>query len=453
MSTARRKRVRRDPVDVLVPPTTLSHGSSGGEGATRPLRGEPRAVFLSEAGALLAASLDYETTLQRVADLVVPALADACVIDLVQSDDTLRHVAVAHDAATTELLRGVQDARRDLSPAEPVARVLREGAALLIPHVPGRLLRRIARNEQHLSALRTVAPRSLAVVPLRARGRTLGSMSLILSRDGERYGPEDLALAEELAMRVALAVDNARLYAQAQQASRSRDDILGIVSHDLRNPLGVVIMGTQTLLEERIRDEQQREYLELIRRAAERMQRLIEDLLQVTFLESGRLQLQVSAQSPAVLADDVVRAFDMEAAGRSIRLESEVPPDLPSVLADRDRVLQLFTNLVDNALKFTPPGGRIVLSASRSTEDVEFSISDTGPGLPADELPHLFDRFWQARRSRIAGVGLGLAIARGIVEAHGGLISAGGAEGGGAVFRFTLPTAAGGTVASPGTAR
>jgi signal transduction histidine kinase len=266
------------------------------------------------------------------------------------------------------------------------------------------------------------------------------------STAADRFGERESELAQSLAARAALAVDNARLYRAAQEAVRTRDDVLAVVSHDLGNPLSAIRIGTSLLL--RAMSEEERgtggwQHLEAIRASTLQMERLIRDLLEVKRIEAGHLALQRRAVAPRALLSELREQFAAVAGEREITLEHELDETLPDVFADRDRTKQALSNLIGNALRFTPPGGRIVLEARAADHEVRFGVRDTGPGIPRDEAAHVFERFWQGRRDGQTGVGLGLAIARGIVQAHGGRIWVDSESGGGAHLLFTLPAFSG----------
>jgi signal transduction histidine kinase len=237
--------------------------------------------------------------------------------------------------------------------------------------------------------------------------------------------------------------ENIRLVGEAQEALRAREDLLAIVSHDLRNPLGVVLASSALLLKSNLppdKQERARRQVEAIQRAGNRMNRLIRDLLDFASIQAGRLSVSVRPQDVGAMVSEVLEVMEPLAAPKSLRLVAEVAPDL-AIRCDHDRVIQLFSNLVGNAVKFTPDGGTITVRAVRDGDIVRFSVVDTGPGISADELPHVFDRYYQAQRKNRDGIGLGLSIARGIVEAHGGRIWVESEEGKGCTFFFTLAPA------------
>ena len=230
-----------------------------------------------------------------------------------------------------------------------------------------------------------------------------------------------------------------RLYDDAQKVIDAREEILRIVAHDLRNPLNTIHMATSLLIEEPGPETARVSQLRIIQRSGERMNRLIQDLLSVTTIEAGRLSIAARKMPVAELFREASDMLEPIAREKSITFVANAADDLPPVRADAARVLQVISNLVGNAVKFTPAGGSITLSATRSEGRVVCSVTDTGPGIPPAQIPRLFGKFWQAKRGDGRGVGLGLAIARGIVEAHGGTIDVKSEVGRGSVFSFALP--------------
>ena len=225
----------------------------------------------------------------------------------------------------------------------------------------------------------------------------------------------------------------------AQDASRAREEMLAVVAHDLRNPLSLVMMTTQLIDDTNPSGERRAQLLGVIQRAAQRMNRLIEDLLEVVRQDSGQMQLDVKDVSVASLIEQTAEMFQAAAMEKDVSLEVEACPPELVVRADADRIMQVLSNIVGNALKFVPRGGHIVLKCDARDDEAVFSIADSGPGIAREDLDRLFDKFWQRRRSDRRGVGLGLAIAKGIIEAHGGRIWAESSVGAGTTFHFTLP--------------
>ena len=230
-----------------------------------------------------------------------------------------------------------------------------------------------------------------------------------------------------------------RRYEEARQAVEAREQVLKIVSHDLRNPLHTIAMSTELLLEGGGSEEQRKRQIGIVRRAGERMNRLVKDLLDVAKLESGRLSIQPRPTAVAPILSEALDMLRPLASEKSLSLEAEVADGLPCLEADAGRIVQLLSNLVGNAVKFTPAGGRIIMRARGAGPLVQLSVADTGPGIPAQQLPHIFGRFWQADPTDRRGIGLGLTISKAIVEAHGGRIWAESRIGEGTTFHFTLP--------------
>ena len=256
------------------------------------------------------------------------------------------------------------------------------------------------------------------------------------------------ALAESLREKYeALAAENATLYQRAQQAVRVREEILAIVSHDLRNPLGTILFTTAAMAKRSVPEERRRGLplaVGRIKRAADRMLHLIEDLLDFANIETGRLAITLAPEDPGALIDETLASFESAAQEKHLLLTATVAPGLPPISCDRDRILQVLSNLVGNATKATPEGGHITLRVDARGDEVLFSVSDDGPGIAEPDLAHLFERYWRSGEARYKGSGLGLAIAKGVVTAHGGRIWVQSEPARGATFLFTVPAAKGG---------
>ncbi|MEX1183180.1 MAG: HAMP domain-containing sensor histidine kinase [Gemmatimonadota bacterium] len=226
----------------------------------------------------------------------------------------------------------------------------------------------------------------------------------------------------------------------ARRALQARDRILGTVAHDLRNPLNTIIMSAGLLKDLHLSEEQQRHQIEVILSSGRHMNRLIQDLLDVARVEGEHLKLNRELQAPSQLVREAVALNEARAAARSIDLRVGPCDRGVRISADRDRLLQVLSNLIDNAVKFSPEGCTVEVRAEAMESAMRFSVIDTGAGIPADDIAHLFESFWQGTRTSIEGAGLGLAIARGIVEAHGGDIGVDSTPGSGSTFFFTVPT-------------
>jgi len=407
-------------------------------------RAEQSQRFLAEASETLASSLGVQDTMRSVARLAVPMLGDAAIVTA-YPDGEFQGVAVAHvDPFQASVLeQGLEDHRLDSHWSPLAAEVIRTGKPLFIPDsaaADSSLAIKLAQTGRIFSDGSVAAA---VCLPLIARGQLLGVMEIYTRR--RTLDADDMILAEDMSRHAALALDNARLHEQVTLGSRARDDIIGIVSHDLRNPVNAVRMLTGAILgaeRESPLPQDVVEYSAIIRQASEQMDALIRDLLDVTRIEAGRLNVEAYATDIANLLSDALLTLDPVAKAKSIELALTTEELLPLVEADRERIRQALSNLIGNSVKFSPAGSTIRLTAARVDGEVVVSVSDRGPGMSADQLAHAFDRFWQSRRTDREGAGLGLTITRGIIEAHGGRIWAESEIGEGSTFHFTLPLAA-----------
>jgi PAS domain S-box-containing protein len=401
-----------------------------------------RASFLAEASRVLAASLDYEATLRSVARVAIPYLADYVLVDVLEPRGRLRRLAAAHpDPIVEEHLAG----RNLPTPGDGGAldSVIERGEPTLIRDVSDDWLAARGADAEHLGARSGTAPTSLMLVPLRARGRTLGVVSFALANGKRRYTLADLTLAEDLAQRAALAADNARLYREAQDASRAKDEFLAVLSHELRTPLTPVLGWVRILKSGTLAPEATARALDTVERNTRLQAQLVEDLLDVSRIIAGKLSLDLRPVALGPIVDGVIESTAAAAAAKSIVVNRHVDPDLPRIEADANRLQQVLANLLSNALKFTPVGGRVDVAAVRVADKVRLAVADSGDGLAPDVAPHIFDRFRQADSTitrQYGGLGLGLSIVRHIVERHGGTVDASSEGiGRGATFTVTLP--------------
>ena len=405
---------------------------------------EDRARFLAEAGAELSASLDYDATLSAVVRLAVPRLADYSITRVREEDGRLRLVGVAHarperEAIVRELVERFPPGSRATTALD---RVLATGEAELVPSLTAADRALLAPDPPERELLETLAPRSYVLAALRARGRVVGTVALLFAESGRSYTPRDLATIQALADRAGVAVDNARLYAAAREATRARDDTLRVVAHDLGNALSAARLHAglcARLLAEDGEAAAAREHARQIADLMTQLQRLREDLLDAASLEAGALPLRFAPVDAAELVEEALEQIAPLAAEKGIEVASEVADDLPVVAGDMKRLLQAVGNLLGNAVKFTPPGGTVTVRAQRVDGAVGVTVADTGPGIAPEHLAHVFDRFWRAPGTGGTGSGLGLAIAKGLVDAHRGHLEVESRPGEGTAFRLTIP--------------
>ena len=396
-------------------------------------REERHAAFVAAAGQELARTLDFAQAVRSLAKLFVPNLAEICAIDIAEGEGRLCRRAVAHrdPGREAELIKHVNAPLREVP--EAIVHIMSEREARVVMDSSPLMAYLLGRPAQER--------RSILVVPLLTRGQTVGVVTLA-APDGKVFTRDDVSIAGELARHGSMAIDNARLYMESQQALRAREEVLAIVSQDLRNPLNAITLASSLLKSSEAISGEDREQLDILDLSARRMRALIEDLLDVTRLEGGkRLPIEPAPIGVQSLLDETHELFKAQAASRSITLRCLAGDDIPEVYADHNRVLQVLSNLVGNAMKFTLVGGTITLQAERRDGNVLFTVSDTGPGIPRENLDDIFNPYWQGKRAERLGAGLGLPIAKGIVESHRGEIWVESQQGTGTRFFFTLPLA------------
>ena len=404
-------------------------------------RTEARLVLLASASKMLATSLDVESSILEVLRAILPSCADIGMIDLVHHGETRRFEArrEATEPAGVETARSVRPAL-SLRPDSPQTRVLESGKPILLSRCDSSSLAG-SDGLDHEPSIQSSGAKSLLYVPLSSRGMTLGVLTLISLDENRLFFGADLLFATDLASRVATAVDNARLYREARDAVRGREDVLSFVAHDLRTFLFGSRLAVDILLRSVRPVERRRGWQELerVQRLNAQMARMIEDLLDVSSLDSGRLSLKLSQWQAKDLLSQAVEALSATASAGGIAFAVDAADALGTVCCDAARVMQIFGNIVGNAVKFTPKGGAITISASSAGEQVQFAVHDTGPGIAPELLDHLFERYWQAEEGAQKGRGLGLYIAKHLVEAQGGRIWVESRLGAGTTLFFTLP--------------
>jgi len=405
------------------------------EAATR------RAKFLAEASEALASSLDYEVTLDAVTRLAVPTFADWCFVRLVDEGQAPARLQAAHadprEATVADRLRELVPAL-DVRGVAPALEMLGGGQSLLLAEISPAWL-------ETARLLQELAPRSAMIVPLVARSRNIGTLMFVSSSADRRYGAADLTLAEDLAHRAALAVDNARLYQEAQRANRAKDEFVATLSHELRTPLTAMLGWTMMLKSGRLNTDEFGEALTNIERNTRAQTRLIDELLDVSRIVAGKLDIDKQPVDLAAVVRQAVESVRRDADAKSIRLRCFADTPL-SVLGDAGRLEQVVVNLVANAVKFTPPHGHVDVTLDRHQASARLVVIDTGHGIDPEMLPHIFERFRQADGTttrKHAGLGLGLAIVQYLVDLHGGTVHAhSGGAGAGATFTVLLPVLA-----------
>ncbi|GAA6616594.1 response regulator [Scytonema sp. NUACC26] len=407
---------------------------------------ERRSTFLSEASCLLTSSLDYRTTLTSVASIAVPTLADWCFVDIIEKNLTVftEPIIVASDPEKAALIRELR--QRYPPPADAdfgAPKVLRTGEPEIVSEIPDSLLLSVAQDERHLNLLRQLEAKSYMLVPLIAGQRKLGTITFASAQPERRYQKADLAMAIELAQRAAIAIDNARLYQEAWEANRIKDEFLAIVSHELRTPLNSILGWAKMLRQRNLSEVTATKAIETIERNAKLQKQLIEDILDVSRIVQGKIRLNLCPLNLISVINAVVESIRPIAQAKAIQFQSVLDSNVGQVTGDFDRMQQVVWNLLSNAVKFTPFGGQVEIRLEQVNSMAQITISDTGAGISADFLPYVFERFRQADATTTranGGLGLGLAIVRHLVEMHNGTVfAASDGEGLGATFTVQIP--------------
>jgi PAS domain S-box-containing protein len=396
---------------------------------TQRKRSDQTARFLADASAALAVLVDFDSTLQKVASLAVPSFADWATVDLAEADGSLRRVSVSHvDPAKVQLAHEVH--RR--FPPEPHApqgvwAILCTGRSEIVPVITDELLVQSIKDDELLRIMRELGLKSYIGVPLTVRGRTLGVITFINAESGHQYDETDLAVAEDLAGRAAIAIENAQLYQELRQADQRKDEFLATLAHELRNPLAPIRNGLQVLRLAGGGGEMANEVRTMMERQLDQMVRLVDDLLDVSRITRDKLELrkeQVTLASVLQSAVETSRPL-IDQSGHTFSLT--LPPTPVYLEADLTRLAQVFSNLINNSAKYTMPGGRIAVSGEVAQGEVLVRVRDNGLGIPVDALPRIFDMFSQVDRNMEraqGGLGIGLTLVRRLIEMHDGTVEA-----------------------------
>lgn len=414
---------------------------------TQQKRNEENSAFLIEATATLSLSLHYEQTFSSLAKLAVKSLADWCAIDVVEEGKTPRSVALAHpNPEKLEIANQIQQ-KYPVNWEAPLgaANVLRTGKSELYTNISDELLEKATQNAEHLAMVQKLGMKSAMVVPLKARDRIFGVITFILSQPSRQYTRDDLMVAEELAQRAAIAIDNAKLYQEAQEAIRARDEFFSIASHELKTP----ITSLKLLLQMNQRGvnpttgtvppvEKLAKMLTTSLKHVDQLTHLVDDLLDVVKIRTGKFSFNFEPLNISDLVKELVERYSSAVAAAKCELELSIEPMIVG-LWDRTRIEQVVVNLLSNAVKYAP-GAPVKIKVNREGETARIVVQDLGPGIPAELQAKIFDRFERAIVSRkVAGLGLGLFIAKQIVESHNGTIQIKSDQGNGSTFIIDLP--------------
>ena len=408
-------------------------------------RAEQTAQFLADASAALAVLVDFDSTLQKVASLSVPHFADWASVDVLESDGTLRRVAVAHVNPAKVQLGHDLHRRFPPAPTAPngVWNILRTGKAEIVPEISDDLLMASVKDNELLGIMREIGLKSYIGVPITVRGKTLGVLTFIVAESAHIYDDTDLAVAKDLASRVAIAIENTQLYRELRDADIRKDEFLATLAHELRNPLAPIRNGLQVMRLSGSEMGDLAEVRSMMERQLNQMIRLVDDLLDVSRITRDKLDLKKQRVELAAVVRSAVETSRplIEQAEHTISVT--LPPTPIYLDADLTRLAQVFSNLLNNSAKYTQPGGRIWLVAEDFENEVAVKVRDNGLGIPTESLPQIFQMFSQVDRNMEmaqGGLGIGLTLVRRLVEMHGGTVEAhSDGPGHGSEFTVRLP--------------
>jgi signal transduction histidine kinase/response regulator RpfG family c-di-GMP phosphodiesterase len=414
---------------------------------------QERFAFLADASNVLASSLEHEETFRNLAALLVPRVADFCIVLAAEEDGGMRRVAVAHrdPSGDPKLQKLIAQFPASTAAEKGGAHVLKTGKSQMVCDVHDGQLREVLHDKADRELIRSLAARSFVAVPLRAHDTVLGAIVMINTGSGRTCGSEELSLAEELAHRAAIALDNADLYksaqkarAESERANRAKDSFLAMLSHELRTPLTPVLTSVLALEQADDLPAELRASLQMIRRNVELEARLIDDLLDLTRISKGKVQLSFEEVNAHSLLQNALEICQADIEKKRLNLRTEFAAKKVSLEADPARLLQIFWNLIKNAVKFTPEGGRLEIRTENVDGQLRVEVSDSGIGIDAETLPKIFNAFEQGERSQFGGLGLGLAISKALVETHHGQLTAtSGGRGQGTTFTAVFPVGEG----------
>jgi signal transduction histidine kinase len=405
-----------------------------------------RMRFLLETSTVLSASLEYNATMSALARLCVSRMADWAVVYGLTNEGQPHRLAVAHrDESFGPLTRELKAIPIPASGAHPVLEVLKTRRARVVANVTDDVLAQMTATPRELEIVRQLGVSSFMLVPMVARGRPLGALAFVCSQDDRPFVGGDVALAEDVARRAALAVENAQLYAEAQRANQSKTDFLAIVSHDLRTPLTAII-GYAELLEMGVPEpipEASRERVSRIRTSARHQLYLLNELLAFARLEGGNEKVQPTQLDAREVVRDVAEVVEQLAKERGLDFEVETPEAAVTITSDPDKLRQILLNLASNAVRYTERG-KVRVALRHAVDELLLEVSDTGNGISKEHMNRIFEPFWQVdptQRAHGGGTGLGLSVVKRLCELLGGVITVESEPGAGSTFVVRLRTA------------
>lgn len=398
--------------------------------------------YLAEASRVLSSSLDYKTTLSAIASLAVPHIGDWCSIEILGEKGEIEQVAVAHkDPKKVKWAKAIRKSDPiDMNAPSGVANVIRTGKPELYRSIPDEMLVKVARDEKHLKLMRSIGFKSVIVVPLSIQTKPIGAITLVTTETNRNYNAADLAMAEELATRASVAIENARLYKGSQDAITLRDDFISVASHELKTPVTSVKMFTQVLKKhsEQIGDTKAVTALSKMDKQINKLTELIYDLLNVSKIQAGRMEFREEWFDFDKGVKELVDILQQSESKHTIKVLGSTKK---KVLGDEERIGQVINNLVSNAVKYSPKADKVIIRLKSDKNNVYVAVEDFGIGMHNDHLNRIFERFYRVYDTTdktFPGLGIGLYISSEIVKRHGGKLSVESNVGKGSTFYFSI---------------
>lgn len=441
-----RKNGTEFPVDISLSPLTTEKGISVAafiRDLSDRKRSDAQQKFLAESSKVLIQELDIDTSLQKMVNLITPFMADFCIIfDFNKKNLRVKATSHSNPARQQDLLMAAHGLFTNPAtcPYSPDSSPDNQKPVLL-PTVTEHFLKTLAQHEDHFKLLKSLNPRSIMMFPLVVKNKIIGILFFVMSDSGRSYTDSDLGFTELIALRIQIALERIMLYNEAKKATQARQDILAIVSHDLKNPLTVIKSGFNLIpkLIESNKITKAHEFLEAAQRSTLVMERLINDLLDFSKIQEGTLRIKARPARVKDMMNAAVEAYADKARAKSIDFTCDKIPEDLIIACDAVRVEQVLGNIISNAIKFTPERGKVHVSLLQSESTVQFAVSDTGTGIPEEQQPYIFDRYWQVKQTAHLGSGLGLSIVKGLVDAHHGKIWIKSRVGEGSTFYIEFP--------------
>lgn len=399
-------------------------------------------TFLAEASKILFSSLDYKTTLNNVAKLAVPKIADWCAVYM-KKNKGVEIIALAH--SNPKQIKVAQELFKkyptDLNANAGVAGVLKSGKTEFYPVVTHEMIKKTAKNKEHLRLMETINFVSLIICPLIVHHHTAGTIIFVSSTQKKHFTKTDVSVAEELAHRAAIAIENASLYTDAQKAINLRDSFISLASHELKTPVTSLKMYTQALNRqfEKRGDTNLQSYFEKIDQQTDKLTRLVNDLLNVSKIQHGKLEFTFETININEVVKETVDALQEITRKHKIIIEGKIKE---KVYADQYRIYQVLTNLLTNAVKYSPHADRIIVRLMSKKDEAVVTVQDFGIGIETNQQDKIFNQFYRVispEEKTYPGLGMGLFISSEIIKRHGGSIIVESSIGYGSQFSFTLP--------------